>query len=418
MENVLHETTAQELFNTRNQRFMDAIAMKVPDRVPIFAVETYFPAKYAGITKKEAHYDAHAWYAAWEKYLLDFQPDVNSLMITRINSGQADEALGYTQQKYPGYGLEENTAFQFIEGEYLKSEEYDHFIDDPTDFILRVYLPRTHTSMAALGMLPPLKALLMGAANLSPFMMAPPFAAMFQALNQAAMETASRAALEAEFYKRMAEQGFPTFCGGLTLTPFDWISDFLRGMRGTMLDMRRCPDKLLAAQEKLLPFAIAGAAGAAKASGNPRIFIPLHRGADGFMSVKQFEEFYWPNLKKLILALVDEGLAPMPFFEGRYNQRLEFLQELPAGKVLCWFDRTDMSKAKEMLGDKLCIAGGMPVSLLESGSVEEVRALTKQLIETAGKGGGYIMTANTVLDEANPLLVKAWMDATKEYGQY
>jgi uroporphyrinogen-III decarboxylase len=182
--------------------------------------------------------------------------------------------------------------------------------------------------------------------------------------------------------------------------------------------MYRCPDKLLAAQEKLIDFAIGFAIMAAQASGNPRIFIPLHRGADGFMSIKQFEEFYWPNLKKMILALVDAGCAPMPFFEGDYAQRLEYLRELPGGKVLCWFDRTDMFKAKEVLGDKLCIAGGMPVSILGSGSVEQVKTLTKQLIDGPGKGGGYIMTANTVLDEAEPELVKAWMDTTKEYGVY
>jgi hypothetical protein len=41
---------------------------------------------------------------------------------------------------------------------------------------------------------------------------------------------------------------------------------------------------------------------ASKASGNPGVFIPLHRGAHGFMSLKQFETFYWPSLKKLILG--------------------------------------------------------------------------------------------------------------------
>lgn len=418
MENTLQQKTAQELLNERNQRFMDAIAMKVPDRVPIFGVETYFPTRYAGITKKAAHFDPQAWYAACEKYLLDFQPDMNTLLITRINSGQADQALGYHQQKYPGYGLDDNTAFQFIEGEYLRAEEYDHFLDDPTDFLLRVYLPRTHTNLEPLAMMPSFKLVIMGAAGLSPLMLTPQFTSMFQSLNQAALETASRSAMEAEFNQRMIAHGFPAFCGGLALAPFDWISDFFRGMRGTMLDMRRCPDKLLAAQEKLLPFTIDLAIGAAKASGNPRVFIPLHRGADGFMSVKQFEEFYWPGLKKMILALVDAGLAPMPFFEGRYEQRLQYLRELPGGKVLCWFDRTDMMKAKEVLGDKLCIAGGMPVSLLETGTVEQVVALTKQLIDGPGKDGGFIMTANTVLDEADPVLVKAWMDTTKEYGKY
>ncbi len=412
------DKTPEQLFQERNQRFMDAIAMKVPDRVPLFAVETYFPARYAGIPKKAAHFDPQAWYAAFEKYLIDFQPDMNSMMLTRITSGEADRALGYLQQKYPGHGLEDNTAFQFIEGEYMRAEEYDHFIDDPTDFLIRVYLPRTNTRLEGLGMMPALKLLIMGAAGFSPLMLTPQFTAMFQALNEAAAETVKRGAIEAEFYKRVAACGFPNLCGGLTLTPFDWISDFMRGMRGTMLDMYRCPDKFLAAQEKLLDFTIGLAIMGAKTSGNPRIFIPLHRGADGFMSIKQFEQFYWPFLKKMVDDMVAAGCVPMPFFEGQYEQRLEYLREFPAGKVLCWFDRTDIFKAKEVLGDKLCIAGGMPVSILGSGSKEQVRTLTRQLIDGAGKGGGYIMTANTVLDEANPALVKTWIDTTKEYGVY
>jgi hypothetical protein len=412
------DKTPEQLLQERDQRFMDTIAMKVPDRVPVFAVETYFPARYAGIPKKAAHFDPQAWYAAFEKYLLDFQPDMNTMMMTRIGSAQADQALGFLQQKYPGYGLEDNTAFQFIEGEYMRAEEYDHFIDDPTDFLLRVYLPRTHTKLEGLGMLPPLKLTIMGATGFAPLMLSPQFATMFQALNVAAIEAAKRAEAEAEFYKRTVACGFPNFCGGLTLTPFDWISDYMRGMRGTMLDMYRCPEKFLAAQEKLLDFTIGLAIMGAKMSGNPRIFIPLHRGADGFMSVKQFEQFYWPNLKKMVIDLVDAGCVPMPFFEGQYDQRLEYLREFPGGKVLCWFDRTDIFKAKEILGDKLCIAGGMPVSILGSGTQEQVITLTKQLIDKVGKGGGYIMTANTVLDEANPALVKTWIDMTKEYGVY
>jgi len=419
-DNTQQKKTGQELFNERNRRFMDAIAMKVPDRVPLFIIENYLPAKYAGLPKKVAHFNPPAWYAAFKKFLLDFMPDMQGEMIGvgLPGSAKAAEALGYVQHIYPGYGRDDNTAFQFIEAEYMKAEEYDHFIDDPTDFLLRVYLPRTHHSLAALGMLPPLKLLMMGAAALSPLMLTPQFTGMLQALNAAAVEAYNRAACQAEFVEWTVEAGFPGICGGMTLAPFDWISDILRGMRGSLLDIHRCPDKLMAAQEKILPWSIDLAIGAAKMSGNPRIFIPLHRGADGFMSIKQFETFYWPFLKKQILALVDAGLTPMPFFEGHYDQRLEHLRELPAGKVLCWFDRTDMFRAKEVLGDKLCIAGGMLVSILEFGTIEQVKTLTRQLIEGPGKAGGFIMTANTVLDECDPVLVKTWIDATREYGKY
>ena len=69
------------------------------------------------------------------------------------------------------------------------------------------------------------------------------------------------------------------------------------------------------------------------------------------MSNEQFARFYWPSLKTLLVALVDAGLTPMPFFEGDYTSRLEFLQELPPGKIIGHFDRVDRKKAKELIGE-------------------------------------------------------------------
>jgi len=189
MESTLKAKTGQELFDERNRRFMDAVAMKVPDQVPLFVIENYLPAKYAGLPKKVVHFDPPAWYDAFKKFLLDFAPDMQAEVIGAgiPGSAKAAEALGNVQHLYPGYGRDDNTAFQFVEGEYMKAVEYDHFIDDPTDFLLRVYLPRTNHHLEALGMLPPMKILMMGPAALSPLMLTPQFTGMFQALNAAAL---------------------------------------------------------------------------------------------------------------------------------------------------------------------------------------------------------------------------------------
>jgi uroporphyrinogen-III decarboxylase len=156
----------------------------------------------------------------------------------------------------------------------------------------------------------------------------------------------------------------------------------------------------------------------ARASGNPRVFIALHRGAEGFMSLKQFETFYWPHMKKLFLGLIEAGLTPAPFFEGDYTSRLEYLLELPKGKVVGQFDTTDLFKAKEIIGKNICLRGNFPVSLLQAGTPREIREYTKKLIDVVGKDGGYIMNTRGSLDEAVPELVKVWIDATREYGVY
>jgi uroporphyrinogen-III decarboxylase len=136
------------------------------------------------------------------------------------------------------------------------------------------------------------------------------------------------------------------------------------------------------------------------------------------MSDEQFETFYWPGLKALLLALIDAGLTPCPFFEGGYNQRLRYLKELPPGKILGLFDRSDLVEVKKELRDTMCICGGMPVSLLQTGTPEKVRAHTREVIETIGQDGCFMMACSTVLDEADPELVRVWVEATREYGVY
>ena len=146
--------------------------------------------------------------------------------------------------------------------------------------------------------------------------------------------------------------------------------------------------------------------------------IVVHGGADEFMLSKQFETFYGPEFKKLLLALIKEGLITCVFFEGNCTSRLEYLRDLPKGKILGFFDKTDIRKAKEILGGVMCMAGFMPLSVLQVGTPDQVKEHTKELIDVVGRGGGYIMGPRSIMDEANPDLVKVWVEFTKEYGVY
>ena len=111
-----------------------------------------------------------------------------------------------------------------------------------------------------------------------------------------------------EHSQRMVALGFPpnVLAGALLEAPYDFMSDTLRGMRGIMLDMLKCPDKLLAAQEKVARIELQSTL----ATGMKQALMPLHRGSDGFMSLTQFEKFYWPQLKDLMLKLIDNGIMP------------------------------------------------------------------------------------------------------------
>ena len=415
------EKTPEELFRERSQRVEDVVQLRVPDRVPVAPIFQYFYAKYGGITHKEAHYDYGKWSTAVKKTAVDFQPDlIQNPRHLILAPGLLMEMVDLKEIKWPGHGVSENYSFQFVEGEYMKAEEYDSFLYDPSDYVLRTYMPRIYGVLEPFKSLPPLRIMMLGYGT------AHLFAALARPETTKALETLIKAGAESRRWRsvmnslqeKLNRMGFPLSSDSIGLAPFDVIGDHLRGTRGAMLDMYRRPDKLIKATEKVLPMELQAATFAAKRSGNPRVFIPLHKGADGFMSLEQFKTFYWPTLRKLITGLISEGLTPWVLFEGNYSSRLEIIRDIPKGKVIYHFERTDIFKAKEILGDVACIRGGVPNSLLCTGTPEEVKDRCKQLIDVVGKGGGFIMDAGAIIDEAKPENIKAMVDFTKEYGVY
>jgi len=216
----------------------------------------------------------------------------------------------------------------------------------------------------------------------------------------------------------LASLGFPNILGGFTKAPFDTIGDTLRGTTGIMIDMYRQPDKLLKAMESLVPIMIGMGIGSMQQTGNPQIFMPLHKGADGFLSDAQFKKFYWPTLKAVMVGLIEGGCIPFPALEGHWGSRLEVIQDIPRGKTMWMVDQTDMAKAKETLGKNACLIGNVSSSMLKLGTPQEVKDYAKKLIDTAGKGGGFIMGNGAFFDHAEPENLKAMVDFTREYGVY
>jgi len=167
--------------------------------------------------------------------------------------------------------------------------------------------------------------------------------------------------------------------------------------------------------ERLTPIMVKCGVSICRANGHIMTFIPLHKGADGFMSDEQFRTFYWPSLRKLIIGLVNEGMVPQLFAEGSYSERLEVISDLPKGKVVWWFDRTDMKKVKETVGRVACVAGNVPLDLLCTGTPDEVKAYCRELIDDAGVGGGFIFSTGAGMQGSKAENVKAMMEFAKAY---
>ncbi len=411
------DTQAKQSYQERVALFRDAIGLEQPPkRIPVAPSAGFFPLAYAGVSMHQGMYDYGELENAWVKYHDDFEPDAYNSPVN-IVPGKVLDILDLKFYQWPGHGVGKNSEYQFVEDDYMKAQEYQDLIDDPTGFFLNVYFPRIFGALepfAAFPLLPPVHELPVIPGCMMPFGTEAMQKAL-QALEQAGEAAQAWRQATAQISDRIMGRGFPAFSGGFTKAPFDVISDSLRGTRGAMLDMFRCPDLLLEACERLIPIMVKNGVAGCRATGHLMPFIPLHKGADTFMSQKQFSTFYWPSLKKLIIGLINEGLVPLLFAEGSYNDRLETIADIPKGKVVWWFDRTDMAQAKKSVGQVACIAGNVPLSLLCTGTPDQVESYCRQLMETAGTGGGFIFSSGAGLQGSKPANVKAMMDFCKSF---
>jgi len=411
---------AEQGYRKRAQMVKDVVQLKKPERVPVIPWWGVYPAEYAGITVQEAMYDYEKLGMAWKKFNRDFMPDA-LVSAALIGPGKVFDMLDYKLYRWPGHGTPPTTSYQCIEGEYMTADEYDLLITDPSNYFMRLYLPRVLGALGPWQMLGPwtdIVELPFVGLSLIPVGIPPVQQAFktFLEAGQAVMEWISAVGpIEGE---SIAVLGLPSTIGAFTKAPFDTLGDTLRGTRGIMLDMYRQPGKLIEAMERLVPIAIDMGVRNATANDNPLVFIPLHKGADGFMSNKGFQKFYWPTLKAVLLGLIEAGTVPYLFVEGGYNQRLDIITDpdIPAGHTVWMFDHTDMKEVKKKLGGWACFGGNVPGSLLKAGTPQEVETYVKQLIDDVAQDGGYILANGAVLDDTNPENVHAMIDTGKEYG--
>jgi hypothetical protein len=413
---------AEQAYKQRAQMIADVVQLKKPARIPVIPWWGVYPAHYAGVTVQEVMYDYDKLGEAWRKFNADFLPDA-LVSAALIGPGKVFELLDVKNYHWPGHGTPPDTSYQCIEDEFMTADDYDAFIMDPSRYFQMTYLPRVLGTLGPWGMLGPwtdIVELPFVALALIPSGI-PPVQAAYQKFleaGQAIMEWIS--AVGPIEGASMAGLGLPNTIGGFTKAPFDTLGDTLRGTRGIMLDMYRQPDKVLAAMETLIPIAIDQGVRNANSGNNPFVFIPLHKGADGFMSNRDFEKFYWPSLKAVLLGLIEAGTIPYLFVEGGYNQRLDIITDpdIPAGHTVWAFDHTDMKEVKKKLGGWACFAGNVPGSLLKAGTPEKVSDYVKKLIDEVAQDGGYILANGAVLDDSTPENVHAMIDTGKEYGKY
>ena len=409
----------QPAYDKRWQRIMDCVNLKTPDRMPVALFATFWLAKYGNITCKELMYNYQGTRDISTRAVMEFEPDVVSPLVLGIATGNALEAIDFKQLQWPGHGVDDNQPFQYLDREYMKPEEYDDFLFDPTGFYLRQYLPRVAGAFDGFQDLPSFPGLhyfrLIN--GIRPFAK-PSVRQAFEKVVKAAEEVERLFDHGMAWNNEINHAGFPLMNGSSAVSPYDFIADYFRGATGMMKDLFRHKDKLLALLDKASVFLTKQTIAQAKASGHPIVMIPIHWAPDAFMSGKQFETFWWPPFRKMMMGMIEAGLIPMPLWEADCTKRLEIIKDVPPGKCIYWFERTDMVKAFEVLGDVVALRGNLSPSLMTTGQPAEVDAAVKHLVDNVfNKGGKLILDCAFGLPDETPVEnVRAMFDAARKYA--
>jgi uroporphyrinogen-III decarboxylase len=158
----------------------------------------------------------------------------------------------------------------------------------------------------------------------------------------------------------------------------------------------------------------------AKMCGVPRIFIGMARCSPEFLSPANFEKLVLPGLDYTVREFIANGITPLFHCDTNWTKFFEIFKHFPERKCILELDgRSDIFKAKEVLGDRMCIMGDVPAALLAAGTKDEVLGYCKELIQKVGADGGFILSSGCSIP-ANAKIenVRALMESAEKWGRY
>ncbi|AOY74567.1 uroporphyrinogen decarboxylase family protein [Clostridium formicaceticum] len=373
----------------RNQLFQDIDEGKIPKRVPVYTwMDITYIMQYAGVDLKKAQWDVGGFKDMIEVGAKSFASDINPATFTRL---------------YPVYNIlgaknfimSSSGQIQHPEITGMDPEEYDEMIKDPYKFMHDKIFPRLY---ANLDTTPAKRSMVFAKAQ----------KAFFDIMGQIAAADAEMNAKYGLADGRIACQ---------SIAPFDQVADQFRSFSGISADIRRYPEKVLAACEAVLPMMLKAGV-KPHSSVSKKTFIPLHMAP--YMREKDFEKFYWPTFKKLVEGLWAAGAGVLLFVEHDWTRFLDYLNELPKGTHMM-FEYGDPKTIKEKVGKKHIISGLYPLTLLAQGTKQECIDKAKELIDILAPGGNYVFSFDKValnIRDAKPENIIAVNEFVREYAVY
>ena len=376
----------ETLYQNRLNRYVTAMQNGMPDMVPIRPFVAEFTGVYAGYTCQELSHDYELAFAAARKCAADFDWDAVCGNMVYGWMGLV-QALGLKYYGIPGIDIPANTGFQYREppegDAFMRADEYDQLIEDPTGFLLNVWLPRVSTRFAVRASRPRRRATSPWSKGRWPCSsISTPSARRPPGCGPNRAPPAPSAASS-----RPPWTSSPTS----SAATWDWSRTCLnaatRWWPPARPSCRTCTTwgERTADPDRLVP-----------------IGYWMHRGGVPFVSPEVFQNIYWATVKPIIEELWADGCQTLFYAEGKWDRHLESFAELPAASIVYHVDQGDIFQTHRVLGEKFCLSGGIPNYLLGIGTPEQVRQYCKKVIEGVAGNGGYVMDAGGDHPERRP----------------
>jgi hypothetical protein len=227
--------------------------------------------------------------------------------------------------------------------------------------------------------------------------------------------------------RQFVEQtGVALLKGGRACHPLDLLQ-YYRGIYNLTMDIYERPDQVkemcewFVEYESLWAMDEAMIMGAGEVPGADVIFF-VNGGPPG-MSPDIYREFYWPYAKRMIDIWVNRGFKVWNHWDNDHTPFLDTIKTindgLPAGKIVMDFEKTNMKRAKDVLGGTVCIYGNVPSAMLVYGTPDDVDAYCKDLIDYCAPGGGFFLGGECEVPwDSKVENIRAMMDAAEKYGRY
>ncbi len=371
------------------ERIEAAIRLEKPDRVPFAPILDVFAASYGGVSQREMLFDI----GKADEALANTIKAIGGIDAQHISYAGIGELILFmlpNRPRIPGMdGVDEGGEWQFVEKSVMGPEEYAEIARRGAAPWMLSKLSRTHPEIRSASGLSREVARLLGSA--------------------AAVRRSIR---------RWRSRGVDTLGGpNQTFLPTEFMSLNLRSFKDFTLDLFRRPEEVKAACRAFIkPFEWLGLA-LARATGLNRVYIGGARTSASAISPAQFEEFALPEWLQMCEFFAGHGITTVLHLDSDWTAFFPYLRNLPARKCVLNLDGTsDIYKAKEILGDHMCIMGDVPASLLKLGEPGEVDEYCRRLIKDIGSDGGFILSSGcSVPIDAKPENVRAMSASVRRY---